>query len=173
MDSITVQPQFIPIFKIDSKYLIINGNMRSGKFYAACQKVVAECYKKSGTVAVVVCNYPKYAMQIITEIDATLEYNLTYKLYSLVNGSKIRIVTESQINNILRFDFVVLKGADCMKIETFKSVDKYFVKQIILTCNPPSHNHWLRKLNNCLCCERIDVGIIDKSIIKLCAKPYL
>lgn len=169
--NINVINKFAHIFNNDSEYLIINGGIKSGKFYAACQKAIMVCLKDRVKV-VIYCSNPKYALNVLLEIlgNSTLGlYNSAFGIFTFRNGSDIQLLPYGNINFYPICDYAVVQGADIVSEDTFKDVVIRVKKQIIFTCNPPSQDHWLRKLYEKESCDKIDVdnnGSIFNSVFE-------
>jgi hypothetical protein len=182
---ITMHEMFKDIINIDSKYLIINGAMRSGKFYAACQKIVFKCLTKK-TIAVIVSLDYSYPKHILTEIlaDTKFKFNMSVRCFEIeCNGSEIYILHPNS-TTFIPFNYALIQGADGLFESVFNRInDRFSFDQIILTCNPPQDEitldgiiyHWLNKLSKQANCKRINIAfnsIDENPFIPDSAKEY-
>jgi len=144
---IKVLPEYSDFIKSDEKYTILCGGIRTGKFYAACQKAAIDCLSKSIRFGIF-CPHKQYAVDIISEILAgeQFKYNKSTTSFVLGKSSVIYILGYDDLAYITYYNKAIIKGADYLDLDIFEVFDKNTTGQIILTCNPPSHGHWLREL---------------------------
>ena len=166
-----MQNELLQIIDIEEKYLIINGGLRTGKFYAACQKIVSKCMEKD-VVSIIVADYWKYPQQILTEIlgDTKFTFNKVSRCFEIEStGSRIYIL-RLNFDFLPNFKYAIIKGADYVNEDIFDKINRRSFKQIIFTCNPPQNKeengviieHWLRKLDRSEMSKRINVPFFNK-----------
>ena len=169
-----VLSKFKKIFEINDQYLIINGGICAGKFYAACQKVIAICKGSQNITAVIVIESRYDAKPILNVIgDIKCEYNKANRTICFGNGSLIYIISRNETHKIIKFDYAIIKGADYGSSDVFDFMAKRRSKQIILTCNPPQDKiidgkiikHWINVLK-----EREDCYLLN---VRHAGNPYI
>lgn len=141
---INVLNQFKPIFEINSRYLIIEGPYAQGKFYAACQKVIAECLKAKSRAAISTNDNGCYFVSILKDVVGCDNYTLNKSLSLVVlkNGSKIYLR-----NPLYHVDYIIIHGTNYVDSNTFNAYDRLYFKQMIITCNDIPKLHWIEKLS--------------------------
>lgn len=58
----------------------------------------------------------------------------------------------------MRFDMVIIKGADCMEEKVFDGARKQGMGQIIMTCNKVKKKHWLRNVASLVGSHLLNIG---------------
>ena len=157
--------EFKPMFDSNAKYLIVKGDMGIGKFYAACQKAVFICLLDHHIRFSIFCPYKEYAERILKRIlenimnkpEETCKFDIVSKSFIFTNHSRIDILGERDIDQMLSYHGVIIQSADGVLFELFNKINKQVTGQIILTCNSINAGHWLWELSHNEACVNIDL----------------
>lgn len=160
----TNNENFMPLFGDESRYLVLKGGGGSGKSIFAGRKVLERVTGEAGHRALVCRKVAKTIRESCFKqiIFQASEYypgcgckpNKSDLLISFVNGSEIifaglddveKLKSIYQINSIWIEEAAELEESDFNQLDIRLRGESEFYKQIILTFNPVSITHWLKK----------------------------
>jgi len=159
---IEVLMEYMEMIESDSRLLIVSGGMMTGKFYAACQKLIHKCLLKY-TRAAIYCDNIEYAASTLKKIlGENCVYSRSLMAFMLGDGSRIDIINRANLEKLSSYNMTIIKCAEYIDVEVFNAIKRKTRDQIILTCIPPEDtNHWLYQLAKENDCIKIDVERAD------------
>jgi phage terminase large subunit len=158
-----VIPKFAPGLGATERYLVLYGGAGSGKSVFASQKVILRCIAGPQRILVIRRVARTLRRSVFAEIKArlsewglyrTTKINATEMTVTFPNGSEIlfagvddveKLKSISGITSIWIEEATELSEEDFTQIDLRLRGETEHYKQIILTFNPISHMHWLKR----------------------------
>jgi phage terminase large subunit len=158
-----IVPKFAPLITDEKRYLILYGGAGSGKSVFASQKVVLRCMASRHRILVVRRVARTLRRSVFTEIKArlvdwglynTAKINTSEMHITFPNGSEIifagvddveKLKSISGITSIWIEEATELSEEDLTQLDLRLRGETPHYKQIIISFNPISHMHWLKK----------------------------
>jgi len=165
MGEVMYNPHFLPFFECEMRYAVLWGSAGSAKSYSAAQKIVERCTHSNERHKFLVVRKFKTTIEgsvftlikhIISEfgIDSHVTINNTKMTFTFSNGNEIittglddveKLKSIHGVTGVWLEECTELEQADLgqLNLRLRGISDSY--KQIILTFNPVSEDHWIKK----------------------------
>lgn len=159
-----VNDKFYPLFKDTNRYLVLYGGAGSGKSWFAAQKIIVRCLTEPGhrflCIRKVAKTIRESVFALIREtinnwgLSRLVTINKSNLSFQFINGSEIitaGIDDPEKLKSIFGITGMWIEEASEITPDDFNQLDLRlrghtpYYKQIILSFNPISEMHWLKK----------------------------